>query len=63
MGQVANWVLGGAAGIMSLGGLFVASRAGQGVGYWGGLAMFAFCVLFIFYLVKTGFDREEHAEH
>ena len=39
-------------------GLFVASHAGYGVGYFGGLAIFVFAMFFVFYLVKTSLDHE-----
>ena len=42
---------------MSIGGLFVASKAGHGVAYYGGLAFFVFAVLFIMLLVKVGFGE------
>jgi len=55
--NVGNWVLGGAAALMGIAGLFVSSHVGHGVGYYGGLAMFVFCVLFIMHLMKTSFDH------
>ena len=42
MTNVSNWVLGFCSVIMGLAGLFVASHAGHGVGYYGGLAIFLF---------------------
>ncbi len=57
MGNIGNWVLGGSAAILGIAGLFVASHAGHGVGYWGGLMAFLFGVGFVMLLVKTGFDR------
>ena len=60
-----NWVLGGLAGILGLGSLFVA--AGSGVhgplGYYGGLVFFAISVLIVFYLVKLTFDEAEGHKH
>ena len=44
---------------MGLVGLFVAARAGHGLGYYGGLTFFAFAVLFIFLMIKHGFDKAE----
>ena len=44
-------------GIMSVGGLFVASNAGFGVAYYGGLLFFVFAVLFVMFLVKEGLDH------
>ncbi len=56
-----NWVLGGIAAILGLGGLFVAARTGVHgpVGYHGGLIVFAISVLTVFYLVKLTFDEAE----
>ena len=59
MKNVSDWVLGAGAVAMGVAGLFVAAHAGGGVGYYGGLAMFAFCVLFAFHLVRTACDRAE----
>lgn len=58
MGRIGNWVLGGCSGIMAIGALFVAARSGYGVAYYGALAMFLFCVLFVFFLVRIGAGRE-----
>ncbi len=54
-----NAVLCGAVAIMGIVGLFVAQRAGHGVPYYGGLTFFVFAVLFIFLLIKHGFDKTE----
>src|SRR6202158_3959800 len=54
-----NAVLCGAVAIMGIVGLFVAQRAGHGVPYYGGLTFFVFAVLFIFLLIKHGFDKAE----
>jgi len=62
MTNFSNWVLGFCAAVMGVGGLFVASHAGHGVGYWGGLAVFLFAVLFVFFLIRTTLDHVE-AEH
>ena len=58
MDKVSNWVLIGASGIVGIGGLFVASHVGHGIGYYGGLAMFAFSVFFVGMLIRmiTGHD-------
>ncbi len=57
----ANWVLGGIAGVLGLGGLFVSSRSGvhAPVGYWGGLVFFAISVGMVFYMVKLALDEAE----
>jgi uncharacterized membrane protein len=44
---------------MSIGGLFVASNAGFGVAYYGGLLFFVFAVLFVMFLVKEAHDHGE----
>lgn len=61
MENFSNWVLGFCSVVMGLGGLFVASHAGEGLGYYGGLAIFIFAVLFVFYLIRTSLDHEEHS--
>jgi hypothetical protein len=55
--NTSNWIFGGASAVMGIAALFVASNAAHAVGYYGGLAMFAFAVLFIFHLMKTSFDH------
>jgi cytochrome c oxidase subunit 2 len=59
-----NWVVGGFAALLGLGGLFLAARSGaEGpVGYYGGLALFAIGVLIAFSLVKLTFDEAEKQE-
>ncbi|MGH6927480.1 MAG: hypothetical protein ACREEV_04105, partial [Dongiaceae bacterium] len=52
-----NWVLGGLAVIVGLGGLFVAAGSDGAVGYYGGLAIFAIGILVVFYLMKLAFDE------
>ena len=59
MAHFSNWVLGFCAVVMGIASLFVASHAGEGIGYYGGLAMFGFCVLFVFLLIRTGCDHAE----
>ena len=59
MAHFSNWILGFCAAVMGIGGLFVASHTGAGVGYWGGLAIFVFAVLFVFFLIRTTLDHEE----
>lgn len=61
MDNMSNWILGFGAVVMGICALFVASRAGTGVGYYGGLAMFVFCVAFVFYLIRTSLDHEEES--
>ncbi len=57
MGNVSNWILGAFATVFAVGGLFVSSHAGHGIGYLGGLAIFLFCTLFVGFLIKTSFDH------
>lgn len=59
MNNFSNWILGFSTIVMGLGGLFVAARAGAGLGYYGGLAIFVFAVLFVFLLIRTSMDHEE----
>ena len=61
----ANWVLGGVAGVLGLGGLFVSSRSGvhAPVGYWGGLVFFAISIAMVFYMVKLALDEAEKHGH
>lgn len=61
----ANWVLGGIAGFLGLGGLFVASRSGvhDPVGYYGGLVFFAISLLIVFYLVRLALDGAGKHRH
>lgn len=56
-----NWVLGGFAALLGLGGLFIAARSGVDgpVGYYGGLVLFAAGVVIAFSLVKLTFDAAE----
>ena len=63
MENVTNWILGFCTAVMGVAGLFVSARAGEGVGYYGGLAMFVFAVLFVFFLIRTTMDHEEQKTH
>ena len=60
----ANWVLGGIAGVLGLGGLFVSSRSGvhAPVGYYG-LVFFAISLAIVFYMVKLALDEAEKHRH
>jgi hypothetical protein len=55
-----TWILGAAMGVLSLVGLFVASRSHDGAFYWGGLAAAAVGVAVIFWLIAkhTGHPRQ-----
>ena len=59
MNNVSNLIFGFATIVMGICGLFVAARAGAGLGYFGGLAIFVFAVLFVFLLIRTSMDHEE----
>lgn len=52
-----RWILGGLAGFLGLVGLFLASGAGNGGLYFGGLILAAFSVFLISYLVKRHYDE------
>ena len=54
-----NFIYAGAVGIMGVVALFLAARAGHGAAYSGGLTFFAFAVLFIFLMIKRGFDKSQ----
>jgi cytochrome c oxidase subunit 2 len=61
-GTVSNdgrWAAGGALILVSLFGLFVASRAGHGTLYWTGLILFLVAVIAVFGLIRDGFDAAE----
>jgi hypothetical protein len=54
---IGSWLLGGAMGVLSLCGLFLASVAEDQVFYGTGLALFVFGVLFIFGLIQRHVGR------
>jgi hypothetical protein len=55
---IGRWILGGVLALLSLFGLFVASRAQDGVFYGAGLALFLLGILFIFGLIHRYVGRE-----
>ncbi|MEK9683995.1 MAG: hypothetical protein VW226_05565 [Rhodospirillaceae bacterium] len=57
MTNFGNWVMGAVMLVLAVCGLFVASTAGHGVGYWGGLIFFVFAIWFIFRLIQASFDH------
>jgi hypothetical protein len=59
MGNVGKWIWCGCVAVMGLIGLFVAARGGHSVAYWGGLAFSGFALLFIFLMIKRGYDEAE----
>lgn len=56
-GDVGPWVLGGVMALLALLGLGLASRAEDDVLYGTGLGLFAFGVLFIFFLIHRNVGR------
>lgn len=54
-----GFIFAGITSLMALVGLFVAARAGHGAPYYGGLTFFVFAVLFVFLLIKHGYDKAE----
>lgn len=63
MDNMSNIVLGFCAAVMGVAGLFVSSNAGHGLGYYGGIAMFVFAVLFVFNLIKSTMDEQDKHSH
>lgn len=57
MNHVSNWVMGALTAAMAVGGLFVASNAGEGVAYQGGLLFFVFAILLVFHLIRVSYDH------
>ena len=56
-----SWILGGIVGLIGIFGLFLAANAVDGGIYYFGLLLFAFAVLFVFSLIRRGFDEREAA--
>lgn len=56
MQGTAPWILGGLVSLFAVGGLFLAAGAADPGMELFGLALFGFGVLFVFWLIKTGFD-------
>jgi hypothetical protein len=63
MGDVARWIWCGATGLMAIAALFVAARATNPVGYYGGIGFFVVAFLFIMFHVKRSFDLAEGGGH
>lgn len=59
---MSNWIFGGIMGAVALIGLFLASRAVDGMFYTVGLLLFVFAVAFIFALIhrNTGHPTGQH---
>lgn len=56
-GDIGSWVLGGVMALLALLGLGLASHAEDDVFYGTGLGLFAFGVLFIFFLIHRNVGR------
>ena len=52
------WLLGFCSVVLGLCGLFVSSHTGGGIGYYGGIAMFAFSIVFVMHLIRTADSHE-----
>jgi hypothetical protein len=60
--SIGPWILGAVMGLLSLFGLFLASAAQDSVFYGTGLALFVFCILFIFGLIHRYAGRQTTVE-
>jgi hypothetical protein len=59
MDGIAKWCIGGVVAVLGIVGLFLAARAvDQGIHLFG-LALFLFAILYVFALIKQGFDAHE----
>ena len=59
MDGISDWILSAVTAVLAVVGLFVASRAHEEVGYYGGLIFFVFGVGLILLQIKRAFDRRE----
>ena len=59
MSNESRWVYGACMALLSLLGLFLASRVADAALYWTGLAFFLFGVLMIFNMIRAAFDEAE----
>lgn len=60
MGNVGNWVLGGLSGLIALLALYMSSHSKDTHLYEIGLIVAGLSTLYIFHLIKTAFDDQEH---
>jgi hypothetical protein len=58
MRNVNDWIIGASAAVLGTAGLFVSAKTGQGVGYYGGIAIFLVSAGFVLYLIKTAYDHD-----
>jgi hypothetical protein len=63
MNSVSDLILGGVTAVLGVIGLFVAARAHDEVGYYGGLLFFIFAVGLIFFQIKRSYDRHDSGSH
>lgn len=59
---ISSWVMGIFVGVLGLVGLVLASGARDGAVYGFGLGVFCFAVLFVFLLIKRGYDAAGSAK-
>jgi hypothetical protein len=59
---ISSWVMGVFVGALGLVGLVLASGARDGAVYGFGLGVFGFAVLFVFLLIKRGYDAADAAK-
>ncbi len=59
MDGTGRWIAGGVVAILGVSGLFLAAGAADRGIYLFGLALFAFAILYVFALIKQGFDSQE----
>ena len=53
------WLTGGMFSLIGIFGLLMASKAHDTVGYYGGLAIFVFAVLVVFFLIHRGTSTQD----
>jgi hypothetical protein len=58
---ISSWVMGVFVGLLGLVGLVLASGARDGAVYGFGIGVFIFAVLFVFLLIKRGYDATDAA--
>ena len=61
MNEAASWLVGLALAAIGLLGLYLASRAADGALTLFGLSLFVFATLFVFGLIRRGYDARERA--
>jgi hypothetical protein len=61
MNEAASWLVGLALAAIGVLGLYLASRAADGALALFGLSLFVFAILFVFGLIRRGYDARERA--